>query len=70
MPRFFFHVRNGSTFKDEVGGDCSSLEAAKVHAARIASDLSTDDDYKCFAVTVTDEWGNEVACVLVSKAAN
>jgi hypothetical protein len=29
-PRFFFHVRNGSTFKDEVGGDYSSVEAARL----------------------------------------
>jgi hypothetical protein len=70
MPRFFFHVTNGSTFKDEVGGDDSSLEASRAHAARIASDLSTDDDYKGFAVTVTDESGNEVAHVSIGKAAN
>jgi len=63
MPRFFFHVTNGSTFKDEVGGDYSSLEAARVHADRIASDLSMDLDYEGFAVVVTDEQGNQVAHV-------
>jgi hypothetical protein len=29
MPRFFFHVTNGSTFKDEVGADYSSLESCE-----------------------------------------
>lgn len=50
MPRFLFHVTNGSTFKDEVGADYSSLEAARDHAARIASDLSKDRDYAGFAL--------------------
>jgi len=63
MPRLFFPVASGSSLRDEVGGDYSSLEAARVHADRIASDLSMDLDYEGFAVVVTDEQGNEVAHV-------
>jgi hypothetical protein len=70
MPRFFFHVTNGSTFKDEVGGLYFSLEAARAHAARIASDLSRDRDYDGFAVTVMDEQGNEVARVPIGGTTN
>jgi hypothetical protein len=39
MARFFFHVTNGSTFKDAEGENCSSLEAARTHAAKIAGEL-------------------------------
>jgi hypothetical protein len=70
MPRFFFHVMNGSTFKDEVGTDYPSLEAARAHAARIASDLWEDRDYDGFAVMVTDEHGNEVARVPIGETTN
>jgi sRNA-binding protein len=34
MARFFFHVTNGSTFKDAEGENCSSLEAARTSCSR------------------------------------
>jgi hypothetical protein len=34
MPRFFFHVIDGSTFKDEDGENLPSIESARAHAAR------------------------------------
>jgi hypothetical protein len=68
MARFFFHVANGSTFKDEVGEDYPSLDAARAHAAKIASDLSKERDYDGFAVVVTDE--QRIAYVPIGKAAN
>jgi Domain of unknown function (DUF6894) len=68
MARFFFHV--SSTFKDEVGEDCSSLESARAYAAKIASELSQDEGYERCAVLVTDERGNVVAHVPIGKAAN
>ena len=43
MARFFFHVTNGSTFKDAEGG---SLEAARTHAAKIAGELGKDRGYE------------------------
>lgn len=70
MARFFFHVSNGSTFKDEVGEVYPGLDAASAHAAKIASDLSKDGDYKGFAVVVIDEQGQEVARVPIGGAAN
>ncbi len=41
MARFFFHVTNGSTFKDAGG-----LEAARTHAAKIAGELGKDRGYE------------------------
>jgi len=70
MPRFFFHVIDGSTFKDEDGENLPSIESARAHAARIANELAQAGDYKGFAVKVTDEQGNEVAHVAISKHAN
>ena len=46
MARFFFHVTNGSTFKDAEGENCSSLEAARTHAAKIAVELGKDRGYE------------------------
>jgi hypothetical protein len=43
MAPFFFHVTNGSTFKEE---NCSSLEAARTHAAKIADELGKDRGYE------------------------
>jgi hypothetical protein len=68
MARFFFHITNGITFKDEVGEDYSSLEEAMAEAAKIATDLAEDRVYDRYAVLVTDEHGNEVARVPIGKA--
>ena len=43
MARFFFHVTNGSTFKDAEGG---ALEATRTHAAKIAGKLGKDRGYE------------------------
>ena len=61
MARFFFHVTNGSTFKDEEGENWPSLEAARAHAAKIASELWQAGGYEGYAVSVADQQGNEVA---------
>ena len=42
MARFFFHVKNGSTFKDEEGENYPNLETARAHAAKIASELAKE----------------------------
>jgi hypothetical protein len=70
MPRFFFHVTDGSVFKDEDGENLPSVEAARAHAAQIANELAHAGDYGGLAVKVMDEQGNEVAHVAVSKRAN
>jgi hypothetical protein len=55
MARYFFHVRNSDTFKDEVGRRFSNREHAKAHAAVIANELAEDDDWHGYAVVVIDE---------------
>ena len=41
MARFFFHVKNDSTFKEEEEGEnYPNLETARAHAAKIASELA------------------------------
>jgi hypothetical protein len=66
----FFHVKNGSTFKGEEGENYPNLETARAHAAKIASELAKETSYEGFAVSVTDEQGNEVAYVPMGEAAN
>jgi hypothetical protein len=50
MARFFFHVKNDSTFKEEEGGELPpNLETARAHAAKIASELAKETGYEGFA---------------------
>jgi hypothetical protein len=70
MPRFFFHVSDGSTFKDEDGEDFPGIASARAHAARIAHELAEAGDYRGFAIKVTDEQGNEVAYIPIGKRCN
>jgi hypothetical protein len=70
MPRFFFHVLDGSAFKDEDGEELPSAESARAHAARIAKELAQGGKYGGFAVKVLDEQGNEVAYVPIGKRSN
>jgi hypothetical protein len=51
VPRFVFHVRNGSTFKDKEGQN-SRLETARVHAAKLPFERP---GLQGCAVVVTDE---------------
>jgi hypothetical protein len=66
----FFHVKNGSTFKGEEGENYPNLETARAHAAKIASELAKETGYEGFALSVTDEQGNEVAYMPIGEAAN
>lgn len=70
MPLFFFHVIEGSMFKDEDGENLPSIESARAHAARIANELAHGGDYGGFAVKATDDQGNEVARVPIGKRGN
>jgi Domain of unknown function (DUF6894) len=72
MARFFFHVKNDSTFKEEEEEweNYPNLETARAHAAKIASELAKETSYEGFAVSVTDEQGNEVAYVPIGEAVN
>jgi hypothetical protein len=70
MARFFFHVKNDSAFKEEEGENYPNLETARAHAAKIASELAKETGYEGFALSVTDEQGNEVAYMPIGEAAN
>ena len=41
--RYYFHLRNGQQYPDEVGKVFSSPEAAIAHAALVASELAQDE---------------------------
>jgi hypothetical protein len=68
MALFFFHFTNGRTIRDEEGENFPSLEAAKAHAAKIAAELATEPESQGFAVSVTDEQGNELAYVTIGRS--
>ena len=70
MARFFFHVKNDSTFEEEEGENYPNLETTRAHAAKIASELAKETDYEGFALSVTDEQQNEVAYMQIGEAAN
>jgi Domain of unknown function (DUF6894) len=56
MARFFFHVKNDSTFKEEEEEEnYPNLETARAQAAKIASELAKETGYEGFALLVTDE---------------
>lgn len=63
MPRYFFHVSNCDTYKDEVGRRFSGPDDAKAHAAVVARELAQDDDWNDYSVVVIDEHGTEIARV-------
>jgi hypothetical protein len=67
MPRFFFHVADGTSTKDADGEKFPSAEAARAHAVQIANELGEDRNYESFAVQVTDERGNEVAHIPIGR---
>ena len=71
MVRYFFHVMSDHTaYKDEVGRSFSNVEIAKAHATVIARELAIEaEDYVGYSVCVTDDQGNEVARVPISRDA-
>jgi hypothetical protein len=52
------------------GRTALASKPARTHAAKIAGELGKDRGYEGFAVSVTDEQGNEVAYVTIGEAAN
>ncbi|WP_082502839.1 hypothetical protein [Methylobacterium sp. Leaf100] len=66
MPRYHFDIHeNGVVERDEVGVECTTLEAAVVQAKRVlpaiaADEVPRDGEHKIYTVVVTDEDGNAV----------
>ena len=68
--RYFFHVSDHTTYKDEVGRSFSSVESAVAHAFVIARELAIEaENYVGFSVCVTDDHGQEVARVPIDRDA-
>ncbi|GLQ57239.1 DUF6894 family protein [Devosia nitrariae] len=73
MPHYFFDVENGSAFRDYVGRDLASLQAAKREAdealsAAVKNDLSRDTR-RDIAINVRDEASIVVLRVALSYSA-
>jgi hypothetical protein len=68
MSRYFFHiVGDDREYRDDHGLGFDSLQDAAAHAAKIAAELTQDgDQYRGFAVSVTDEGGHELKRVTVT----
>jgi hypothetical protein len=67
MSRYFFHVVGGDRkYRDDNGLRFDSSQDAAAHAAKIAAELAQDgDQYRGFAVAVTDEDDRELKRVFV-----
>jgi hypothetical protein len=65
--RYFFHAAGrGSSYNDENGTIFESDEAAMVHAAVIARELSEDGSLDGFAIVVVSETGVEIGRVPIA----
>jgi hypothetical protein len=66
MPRYFFHIANGKTVKDDLGELFISTVEAMAHATEIAKALGEDALWLGSSVLVEDENGTEIGRVLVN----
>jgi uncharacterized protein DUF6894 len=66
MPRCFFHIANGKTFRDDLGELFLGIAEAMVHATDIAEALGEDAGWRGCSVVVEDEHGAEIGRVLVN----
>ena len=69
MARFSFTSKTTARLRRR-GENYPNLETARAHAAKIASELAKETGYEGFALSVTDEQGNEVAYMPIGEAAN
>jgi hypothetical protein len=63
MPRFYFHLTDGKTVRDDEGEKCNSIEAARNYAVRVAKELGqgqSSEYVREHCICVTDETGKEV----------
>jgi hypothetical protein len=67
MPRYFFHIANGKTFKDDLGELFLGVAEAMAHATDIAKVLGEDAGWRDCSVVVEDENGTEIGRVLVNE---
>ena len=71
MVRYFFHVMGGNLpIEDDDGTLFSDTADAVAHAAIIANDLATDDQYRGYAVVVLDVCENVIVRVPITRSPN
>jgi hypothetical protein len=63
--RYFFHVGNGRTYRDDSGAEFATSEDAIAYASILAGELRHDREWQGFEVIVTDAAGNVVARKLI-----
>ncbi len=72
MPRFFFHIRDGTYLPDTEGTELPNIEAARIQAVRASGEAIRDLGVKFWdyqgewAMNVTDEAGNKVVTLKFS----
>ena len=65
MPRYFFHLHNGSEQPDREGSDLADMGQVRSEAVRLSSKVLRDMDERFWGhpewtLTVTDETGAEL----------
>jgi len=58
MPRFYFHLEDGTTFRDEDGTIFPDLEAARLNAVKLLGHVMADNAPQFLS---TKEWTMRVA---------
>jgi len=53
MPRFHFHLEDGTTFRDEEGTELPDLEAARINAVKLLGHVMADNAREFLS---TREW--------------
>ncbi|WP_156029716.1 DUF6894 family protein [Sphingomonas sp. URHD0057] len=74
MPRFYFHIEDGSGIVDDLGMELSGIAAAKCEALRYASRLICDEaerfwDAGELQMTIADEKGLTLFSLALSLTA-
>lgn len=65
--RYYFHVRNGRHYPDQIGKVFSSVEEAVAHGAIVAAEIAQDRDWDGYMVAVAETGGRIVAEVPVCR---
>ena len=73
MPRYYFHLHNGATARDEEGRELPDLNAARQEAIRAARELMGEDIKEGLLrlghrIEIGDENGAEVLVVPFAEA--
>ncbi|HEX8572305.1 MAG TPA: hypothetical protein VF759_06105 [Allosphingosinicella sp.] len=73
MPRFFFHLKDGVTLRDEEGMSFETVEEARLEAIRSARKIISDEPRRgklasVDRIEIADEGGNAVTVVTFADA--